>query len=784
VAWLLPAVIALVLGVCVLKPAARETKTNTAASRVPQTTQTVVRAQQTTSSATERATPSLPPIIQAGETLRGWVRLRSGALLTNIAVWAEYCRDAQPDVFRQASRTPLGMIPGTRTMTDAAGQFVMPWPPPASAPPCFIVRSVVAGFQPVYAGPWAISNPPPDMIELVLDDLGARLVGRCSDNTGAAVTNVTAMRTVEIKVTPSDIGYSQVPVALTIEADGSYTSEIVPVGEYSVTFYALGYDVRSMPCVLRDEQATVCDVVFQQLSTITGVVADAWTLRPIAGVQIGAQGRPLGDARWAPQSDAQGQFWVRDAQWLTLTFTHSNYAPCFFAFRNDFAAATSMVVRMAGGADVTVHVVDPQGAPMSNIYVHLCLSQNMGTLITPTICAEAGDVTFSNVPCDGAVLRAYAGIADRPLAWSEPFDMTARTPREVLLRLPACGALDVRLASTARYDYLQLQVSRTLRIGNQLHVGPNVDSARTASGWRKDNLPAGDYYISVQGAAILHFGTSVVVRAQETCVVTVPCQPAAQIEGTVLDARGTKLKGNVDACATTPPHRTAWAQLSDGSFCLAGLDPMCIYNVDIRVSSTNVAIKNVKPGGPPLAIVLPATYRITGCVRDAHGQALAGTTSFGLIDKDGEFSLTPFLPGSYTLIIRARGYVPVSREVQVVNADVDLGEIVLTDRGLSIRGKVCDETGASVADCHLFLSDQRPQGSAAPDPYRTQINQEVNADGTFELAGLLPARAYALWLLRAGSRVQRMLADLQQDTDLGTIIMSNAAVSAAQTQHQ
>ncbi|MCX7002537.1 MAG: carboxypeptidase-like regulatory domain-containing protein [bacterium] len=718
--------------------------------------------------------------MQTGETLRGGVRLRSGAVLTNIAVWAEYCRDAQPDAFRQASRTPIGMIQDTRVMTDAAGQFVMAWPPPQASAPRFIVRAVAAGFQPVYAGPWAISNPPADMIELVLDDLGAHLVGRCSDSAGAAITNVTAMRMVEIKDTPGFAGYAQMPVALHVEPDGSYTSEIVPAGEYSVTFYALGYDAQNMRCVLRDEQATVCDVVFQQLPTITGVVADAWTLRPIAGVQIGAQDRPPRDARWA----AQGQFWVRNARWLTLTFTHTNYAPCFYEFKNAGTVATSIVVRMAGGADVAVHVVDPQGAAVSNINVHLCLSQNMRTAITPTVCAVAGDVIFSNVPCDGAVLRACAGLADRPLAWSEPFDMTARTPREILLRLPACGTLDVRLASTARYDNLEVQVSRMLRVANQLHAEANEDCARTANGWHKDNLPTGEYYISVHGPAILSFGTSVVVRAQETCMVTVPCQSAVQIEGTVRDLRGARLRGYVQARATAPPHRNAGAPLSDGAFCLVGLDPASSYDVTIALTSTNVLIKNVQPGGPPLAVVLPATYRITGSVRDAQGQPLTGEISAGFIDKDGEFSLTPFLPGSYTLVIRARGYVPVSRAVQVVNADVDLGEIVLTDRGLSIRGKVCDETGAPVADCHLYLGEQRTQGSAAPDPYRTQINQTINADGTFEFAGLLPARTYELWLARGGSRVQRMLADLQQDTDLGTIIVSNATASAAQTPRQ
>ncbi|PCC70886.1 PDZ domain (Also known as DHR or GLGF) [Nannocystis exedens] len=109
------------------------------------------------------------------------------------------------------------------------------------------------------------------------------------------------------------------------------------------------------------------------------------------------------------------------------------------------------------------------------------------------------------------------------------------------------------------------------------------------------------------------------------------------------------------------------------------------------------------------------------------------------IESDGTVRKRGVLPGDYQVHVRCRGFVSAERyeRVKVVDKSVT-GLRWDVSKGQSIRGVVVDASGKPVPKMNL-------EASLKPDPSRARAHQtanvwgpETDAQGRFELAGLLP----------------------------------------------
>jgi hypothetical protein len=102
----------------------------------------------------------------------------------------------------------------------------------------------------------------------------------------------------------------------------------------------------------------------------------------------------------------------------------------------------------------------------------------------------------------------------------------------------------------------------------------------------------------------------------------------------------------------------------------------------------------------PAPVMLRGRSRLTGRVRDADGDAVAGARAVllgaaleGIANSEGAFSMDSLPSGSYTLEIRAIGFVPVRRTVQLietrpVSIEMSLGSRIFTLPTQIVRGEL------------------------------------------------------------------------------------------------
>jgi len=203
-----------------------------------------------------------------------------------------------------------------------------------------------------------------------------------------------------------------------------------------------------------------------------------------------------------------------------------------------------------------------------------------------------------------------------------------------------------------------------------------------------------------------------------------------RIEGFVRDAGGAPLAGwKVWLRTRVPGAREPGTAVTDvdGSFVLEPCDDVS-YRLVLRASGSLMSagdheLADVRPGGPPLEIVVPdehrATAGLTGLVQTAAGVATGqvfvslqhddsfdalGSASSRLALENGRFSLEPVQAGRY------RGHLSHGDEVGIdlgtftLEPDriLDLGTFVLPGLG-SVALEVLDEDGSALSEGRFVL---------------------------------------------------------------------------------
>jgi hypothetical protein len=314
----------------------------------------------------------------------------------------------------------------------------------------------------------------------------------------------------------------------------------------------------------------------------------------------------------------------------------------------------------------------------------------------------------------------------------------------------------------------------------------------------------GAYEVEVrcEGAIAEHDYPDVVVGHASPAELSWRVHQGQAIHGVVVDGDGVPVAGvRVWAWMRAPPDDPTAPTIdgvstpssSDGSFSVTGLSPGH-YDVVAEHGSAQSAVAVVlEPGTDAHAVevVLPRVGAIAGIVRDDQGEPLAdvaihvGPASLGpklaaLSDDQGRFSLEQVPPGPQRVLAFDHGAVlpgPSDDEPGVL-AQVEPGEttqveIVVRRRDASIRGRVLDGDGSPVPDAFI-----RHQLMTASGWSSTDGAVLTDADGRFELDGLLVATPYRVGAFRRGGG--EAIVEGVAGGDVLTLTLTDAAEIAGQ----
>jgi len=683
-------------------------------------------------------------ILAAGITLSGEVRYASGAPVPSASVWTE---PVPPGVLSDAAKHTRTLPPHIVT-AGADGTFVTR---PVARGERVVVKASSAGFPVAWAGPWDQGAPPPAWIVLEVNDRAGRFAGRCTDAAGCAISTVSAAL-VWYDTQAYYRETSRDEIALECEEDGSYLSAPVQAGTHDVVFSSPGYASIKRRLHVRDADVALADVVFQELASFTGRVVDASSLQPVAGVTVSVERVATGAPApvCSPLTDQQGLFWVNGVEGALLVFRHSAYASQYISVNVLDLQPGLLEVRLMPCTHVRLHVYEADGTPANRLIGQLVGPRNgdwrNGAFVWNVLNQWVTDGTlfFSNVPMHSLPLHGtvIGPVWNTPsLGRSEDFTPQPGVITEVRIDLPPMGTLTVATRTPLDRQRAAIRAVRSDPDAAQASKRPFVLQWQ-GDAWRETRMLPGTYgvTISMHDAALVR--TSAVVRAHaETHLMLDVAVKTGVIEGVIFDYDGAPFSAEVALYQAGKEAEGTSRSHHGSTFRFEGLDDSQRYHLQVDQdwqesgAGTTVVMLSVAPNGPPLEIRLPRLYRITGTVVDEAGRPARAFVSVGgrwrALDS-GNFTIYPAAPGEHQLTFKSPQYTPVTRVVSVRNADVDVGEIVLRDKGIQVRGRVIGPDGAPVPQAHVMVM-WRESADALTDMFS---EGRTDDKGLFSIAGV------------------------------------------------
>ncbi|NLF40164.1 hypothetical protein GX586_12020 [bacterium] len=264
---------------------------------------------------TQRGDAHVDLVILPGLAVAGIVRFASGGMVSNAPVWAARVTRTEPDEWNRELTDSYQALGRTRTETNERGEFLVRR---IGRGERFILKSGVRGYPSAFVGPYDPQHPAPSSVEIVISESGGRIAGRLGFPDGTQATNVTAHRDVWRKDGPNLFSRATEPMVLDIEEDGTYVSGLLNPVTHDIGFTLGKADPVMRTVAIHDGGTELVDVIFTAPRAVTGVVLDATTSLPVAGVTI--SGRRADILR--DRTGEDGVFMFAPQQWITLTFRH------------------------------------------------------------------------------------------------------------------------------------------------------------------------------------------------------------------------------------------------------------------------------------------------------------------------------------------------------------------------------------------------------------------------------------------------------------------------------
>ncbi len=683
----------------------------------------------------------------------GSVHFESGKVATGVFVWAEcFPREDMCRMFLESYDGDGNRVKSSITRTDEEGNFVVNFP---SNNLDFLIKAVAENYMPVTDGPWSCANAPTDPLDLIIKDTGGRIAGTFSTADGTPLTNVTA----EYLVRENGHGY-ECKLSLEIDPDGSFISKPLSVGQQEINFHSFGQNEQRKIVTIAKETLTSLDVIFDPIlfNIITGIVVDATYTTPVENVQITLGSYYMGKTN-SPMTDENGVFWIKtDQYYANIKLSHPDYAP--FKQLIYFTQTPHPILYMSCAATVITRIYDYNGLEVTNCEAYLAsVSESNKTLRSVHIFGkkEENETIITNIPPHLSPYRVvvYRSPATKweALSLSKMFKLEEGETREFDIFLKPPAWLELNFLQKVNTKDVNIHVSQiTNRKGNRFSSFVNNSFEVTDKKWWTKLFPGevtgkkwqaelfpGKFHVTVDYLDDRVLGTNIVLTSLKTFYLPVIIFNAywnGVIKGEVYDLRGNPLECHAYAWQTgitdENPYKSynpntvsesflenekRWKQTKHYQSCISfshkfsieKLNPDDRYDlsVSVRGAHTNFFLKGIAPNGPPIKLIAPNMYRVTGRIIDENGKPLQVKTRDNSreFESVGELIFSPLPAGTHKLSIMPKDHVQIIKKVTITDDDVDLGEIV-AKKGITVSGRVVDQSGKPVSRCRIRFSSK------------------------------------------------------------------------------
>ncbi|MGH9239277.1 MAG: MSCRAMM family protein [Vicinamibacterales bacterium] len=259
--------------------------------------------------------------------------------------------------------------------------------------------------------------------------------------------------------------------------------------------------------------------------------------------------------------------------------------------------------------------------------------------------------------------------------------------------------------------------------------------------YRIYNLPPGQYYVSLNDPS-----------AARMIVISPDGDPGSILKAESISISGQVTLSNGERRSYAPTYYPGTVTLADAQRITLGLgeEQSGINLAVVPARAARIAGRVVGSNGQPIRATISLHSRLQA-FSPSGGRNGSGT--------DGTFTLTSVPPGDYLLNVLGPNVGATPPEVASMPIVVDGSDItgltIVTGSAAAIQGLVVSDNGMKLPDARIRVTAVPADSSLATFMPRG----DVNANGTFELAGLLGVYTFRFESLPAGWMVKSVTAN-------------------------
>lgn len=286
-----------------------------------------------------------------------------------------------------------------------------------------------------------------------------------------------------------------------------------------------------------------------------------------------------------------------------------------------------------------------------------------------------------------------------------------------------------------------LRIQRTAQGSRTTRTGISVPSDDNGA-YRIYNLPPGQYYVSLNDPS-----------AARMIALSPGGDPGSSLQAELINISGQVTLNNGERRSYAPTYYPGTVTLADAQRITLGLgEEQSGINLSVvPARAARIAGRVTGSNGQPIRATISLTSRLGQTSSPSGGRNGSGT--------DGTFTLTNIAPGDYLLNVLGPSVGAAPPEVASMPIVVDGSDItgltVVTGSGAAIQGTVVSDNGMKLPDARIRAMAIPVDNSQATFLPRS----DVNANGTFELTGLLGVYTFRFESLPAGWAVKSVTAN-------------------------
>ena len=287
-----------------------------------------------------------------------------------------------------------------------------------------------------------------------------------------------------------------------------------------------------------------------------------------------------------------------------------------------------------------------------------------------------------------------------------------------------------------------LRVQRTAQGIGTTRTGTSVPSDDNGA-YRIYNLPPGQYFVSVNDPSASRM---IVFNADTDAGNVLRAESISSFSGQITLANGERR-------SYAPTYYPGTVTLADAQRITLGLGE--------EQSGINLAVVPARAGRIDGRVVGSSgqPIRATISLHSRAGQAFSPSGGRNGSGNDGTFTLTNVPPGDYLLNVLGPSVGAAPPEVASMPIVVDGSDItgltIVTGSGAAIQGTVVSDNGMKLPDARIRITAVPADSALATFMPR----DDVNPNGTFELAGLMGVYTFRFESLPAGWMVKSVTAN-------------------------